>query len=862
MVTHRLYIRQLTPRDALNDLLSVTQGSQKPGCTSQGVQVSRSFSYDLMGRLTGACTPESGTTSYTYPTSAALCSGDPSTVCTRTDARGTTTTYKYDVMNRLTSKTYSDSTPTATYFYDVAPAAGNWPAWTNVTNVGFTYAKGRMVLACTGSSINTCTSPSTAAGFSYDQMGRGQHFWQCTPYNCGSTSIWDVQDTYDKAGDIATWSHPYPYTITNQINAAQQTTAITSSWSDSNHPATVAENMSYNAWGAPTQLENGCVGSGCGNGVETYVYNNRLQLVAIGLGNPTDLSYVCMEYNYYADVAMSSLPNCTSTSAPPAPPQGTKNNGNVWGSLDQDNWYPSFCHDETYTYDNVNRLATAQGTTPTSCASGTSTYGPISYNYDAYGNMSCTTSGQCQDWTYNSSTNQISSSGFGYDLSGDLTTDAATTRTYAWDAEGRLTKVTDNGGNGTTTTYVYNALGQEVELNASAGQLEQIFNPQGERVGYYSGANSQWLLGYVPWNGREIARYAWSTYFDFSHPNGLGSGWLSNDQTGTVVQDEAYKPWGQQWLNYGSAYDSHFARIHASLQGPSWVDYTMYEAPFRFYAPNPGRWHSPDPLGGDVTNPQSLNRYAYSLNNPASFTDPTGLDGGLGLAGWDCNAWNPYCTCDATDTEYCGPPPPSSCSTFFGFICPPPAGGGPTEGGPTASGPTGPAEPPICNDCDPAWGPPPSVLGGWPNGDYGPFTSLTLGDLLGIPVGGGICDFGNCGGISGNQFQAAQTVQYLVSRGWIWVEWCLNTPGCTNAIKWAGQKAWEGGKAALDASFGCIDAPCIQRALQNIQQQQINGTWEASGTVPQPPSGGVNPQSGIPNPKTVVPQSGGSGGSW
>jgi hypothetical protein len=38
-----------------------------------------------------------------------------------------------------------------------------------------------------------------------------------------------------------------------------------------------------------------------------------------------------------------------------------------------------------------------------------------------------------------------------------------------------------------------------------------------------------------------------------------------------------------------------------------------------------GRWLSPDPLGGDVTNPQSLNRYACVMNNPTTFVDPLGL---------------------------------------------------------------------------------------------------------------------------------------------------------------------------------------------------------------------------------------------
>jgi RHS repeat-associated protein len=51
-----------------------------------------------------------------------------------------------------------------------------------------------------------------------------------------------------------------------------------------------------------------------------------------------------------------------------------------------------------------------------------------------------------------------------------------------------------------------------------------------------------------------------------------------------------------------------------------------YVPPFRYYVPEQGRWLTPDPLAGDVTNPQSLNRYAYVRNNPTTLIDPLGLD--------------------------------------------------------------------------------------------------------------------------------------------------------------------------------------------------------------------------------------------
>ncbi|HET7103032.1 MAG TPA: RHS repeat-associated core domain-containing protein [Terracidiphilus sp.] len=53
----------------------------------------------------------------------------------------------------------------------------------------------------------------------------------------------------------------------------------------------------------------------------------------------------------------------------------------------------------------------------------------------------------------------------------------------------------------------------------------------------------------------------------------------------------------------------------------------VYDFLFRKYDPSAGRWMSPDPAGWaavDLTNPQSLSRYAYVSNMPGYFVDPYG----------------------------------------------------------------------------------------------------------------------------------------------------------------------------------------------------------------------------------------------
>lgn len=71
----------------------------------------------------------------------------------------------------------------------------------------------------------------------------------------------------------------------------------------------------------------------------------------------------------------------------------------------------------------------------------------------------------------------------------------------------------------------------------------------------------------------------------------------------------------------------------------------------RYYASTMGRMLSPDSLGGDIGNPQTLNRYSYALNNPLVIVDPSGQDcvyinndtnAFEGFNTGDCNNSDPY----------------------------------------------------------------------------------------------------------------------------------------------------------------------------------------------------------------------------
>jgi RHS repeat-associated protein len=133
--------------------------------------------------------------------------------------------------------------------------------------------------------------------------------------------------------------------------------------------------------------------------------------------------------------------------------------------------------------------------------------------------------------------------------------------------------------------------------------------------------------------GGAEAVYNASGLLYYGHSDHLGSIRLGSTSSREVSFDLAYAPFGETYSSIGSVDSAFTGQRPDSGNG-------IYDFPAREYS-NEGRWASPDPAGlaaVDLTNPQSWNRYAYVLNNPLIYVDPTGLCGDpyQDPAGQDC----------------------------------------------------------------------------------------------------------------------------------------------------------------------------------------------------------------------------------
>lgn len=533
--------------DAMDNLTGVTQGIQ-----------TRSFVYDSLKRLVSATNPESGTISYSY--------NDNNNLLEKTDPRlvpnGSTnikTTLAYDAINRVTSRTYNDGTPSVNFYYDNQTLPAGAPNLDRGASVG-------KLLAVTYGGGNA------GSYFGFDAIGRTIQSAQVTD---GQT--YEMSYGYNLTGIMTRQTYPSGRTVTSTYDAAGRLSSIGGYKSGEAYKQYLTQ-LSYAPDGSPKSMR-------LGNGLwEHNSLNKRWQATEIGVGtSSTDSSTLRLAYDY-----------------------GTSNNnGNVRSQVIT---VPGLSPlTQSYTYDHLNRLTMAEENNGTSWRQ--------SFSYDQYGNRSFV-AGQTTSTllgpnpTFNPSNNRIAANqGYSYDAAGNLTADAQG-HTYAYDAEGR--QASYDGG---FYAYTYDGTGQRVKKVGGAVTTIFVYNALGQMVAEYNNSN-------VPVSGG-------TTYITADN---LGSPRLLTTGQAAVKARHDYAPFGEELTPLLGGRSSQLQYVVDGLrqkftgqERDSETDLDYFIA--RYYSSKQGRFTSADPLMDSATdtNPQTWNRYAYVMNNPLNFTDPSGM---------------------------------------------------------------------------------------------------------------------------------------------------------------------------------------------------------------------------------------------
>jgi RHS repeat-associated protein len=486
--------------DAMDDLTSVTQGSQ-----------ARTFVYDGLKRLTQAVNPENGTINYS------LYDGN-SNLLQKTDARGITTTYAYDALNRVTSRTYSDTTPAVAYKYDAQSLPTGAPSFTRGSSTG------RLVAVTHGG--------SSAGNYSgYDQLGRVNSSYQQT-----DSQNYGFGYGYNLASEMTTENYPSGRAITTAYDASGRISTINGQKAGEANK-TYASQFSYAPHGAVTAM---LVGNGKW---EHTSFNTRLQPTLIGLGtSTTDSTTLKLDYTYGS----------------------TTNNGNVQS---QTITVGATVMSQSYGYDALNRLNSAsEGTAWTQ-----------TYSYDRFGNRAVTgyvPSGLTPQSlaAFNAGNNRMVASL--YDAAGNQTADAQN-RTFSYDAENR--QITFNG---TANQYFYDGDGRRVKKIDSTGTTVFVYNAGGQLIAEYhsdpvppptGGGGTGYLttdhLGstrvVTDGQGNVKARY---DYLPFGEelPSSVGS---RSSVVGYSGADSTKQKFTQKERDTESGLDYFLARYYSSAQG-------------------------------------------------------------------------------------------------------------------------------------------------------------------------------------------------------------------------------------------------------------------------------------------------------
>lgn len=334
-----------------------------------------------------------------------------------------------------------------------------------------------------------------------------------------------------------------------------------------------------------------------GSSVVSYSYNGRGWVSGISAEDRYGVDLLGLSYNYDAP-------------------------GNVLRI--RDNVGPAGTED--YQYDALGRLTKATGA-----------WGSIQYGYDSVGNrLWKNENGNNVSYSYGAY-NQLSSDGtwgYEYDEDGNVAWKETSSLkyNYLYDSLGRMSSVVKyqwQSGSWVSAVmgeYGYDANGARAMAIDTSGTSRFVYSGHDP---VYEVSSDGTTNKYVYANGRLAVRIVDGTENDCYISDALGSTRLVLKNGNAGPQDilfsaVTYKPFGAVYSPTG--YDQ------VTFAGEMVDDIGLVYLFARYYDPELGRFMALDPEMGDLSSPQTMNRYSYCHNSPLIYKDPTGKFGIFGAA--------------------------------------------------------------------------------------------------------------------------------------------------------------------------------------------------------------------------------------
>ena len=238
------------------------------------------------------------------------------------------------------------------------------------------------------------------------------------------------------------------------------------------------------------------------------------------------------------------------------------------------------------------------------------------------------------------------------------------TSTYTYDKNGNLTQV------GTTTFYTYDYKNEMISSGNGHATTTYAYDPFGNRISQVSSSTSTFYPNkfYSITSGTSTVAtstdylYAGSTLLGtvdqklisgvasgtaiirYNHTDNLGSTNVTSDASGTLAQWFDYAPYGSVIASSNTGTTTAARGYIGQYYDATGLNYLNA----RYYNGAQGQFTSEDPVflgnpsGQNLSDPQSLNSYSYSENDPIIKEDPSGkcpycalalIGAGAGIAG-------------------------------------------------------------------------------------------------------------------------------------------------------------------------------------------------------------------------------------